>query len=895
MGKSVLIDHFAAELGPHWTILRSRCFEQESVPYKAFDGLVDAVSELLTQLSDGELAGVIPPDARTLAVLFPVLLRIPAIEAAPERSVDRSNVAEIRRRATAALRELLERLSDRRKMLLCIDDFQWADEDSRALLRELLQPPKPPSLVLVLACREEQQSHAVVDELRRMAGGGKELGIVDVELAPLSLDRAAELARARLAEGGEIPDEERVQLVARDCEGSPYLLAELVAGAALTGRANKSLNSLDSVLWSKVETLTPASRRILELLAVSVRPETNRNICTASGAVAIDPAIVAPLLSSRLIYGPSTDPAGQISIWHDRVRHTVLAHMDDGAKASAHLALARTLDAAGEEDPEILAVHWDAGGELAPALRCYQQAAARASAALAFEQTARYYRRAYAICLQTPNSPADEIRVLLAEALSNVGRPLESAELFAEAAAQSSGAALLDLRRRAAHQFCRGGYMQRGRQETLGVLRDAGIAVQRSERAALLSLVWSHLTLSMKGCRFRSRTAAEIEPRILRDIDITWSAALGLYMVDMVFGAELLARSLKLALRAGEPSRVVRALAWYAATLALGGVRFERQAWRMLDLAGELADRCGDPYSAGMVRLGRGSARFNFGYFADCADDLEQARSIFLESCAGARGEASLAATVLAWTLGTQGRHSLAWPLTERLYREACERGNRLDAANLALAPLYAGLLMRDRTDEALTIIREMRAEWSKHASTLQIVMADIAEAVVMLYRGSHQESSVLVVRARNQAQKAGLLRSQWLRGTFTRMEALHAMNAQFENRRGDHRGVILRSAKLLDAEHRDWGHGFAALLRAGLASVDGNQAACLKWLRVGEEYVSKAGLCTHRDLARYRLGQLIGGDQGSQFRREAEASLRHELAGNLDRLLQLFIPMRGD
>jgi hypothetical protein len=126
-------------------------------------------------------------------------------------------------------------------------------------------------------------------------------------------------------------------------------------------------------------------------------------------------------------------------------------------------------------------------------------------------------------------------------------------------------------------------------------------------------------------------------------------------------------------------------------------------------------------------------------------------------------------------------------------------------------------------------------------------------------------------------------------------MEALHAMNAHFEKRAGDHRRVILRSAKLLDAEHRDWGHGFAALLRAGLASLDGNREACLEWLRAGEEHVAKAGLCTHRDLARYRMGQLIGGDRGRQFRGQAEASLRHELAGNIDRLLELFIPMRCD
>src|SRR5262249_57054685 len=71
--------------------------------------------------------------------------------------------------------------------------------------------------------------------------------------------------------------------------------------------------------------------------------------------------------------------------------------------------------------------------------------------------------------------------------------------------------------------------------------------------------------LRLRGLRFRERDAGQVSAEQLTRVDICWSAAVGLSIVDTVRAADFQTRNLLLALRAGEPYRVARALAWEAA------------------------------------------------------------------------------------------------------------------------------------------------------------------------------------------------------------------------------------------------------------------------------------------------------------------------------------------
>src|SRR5262249_20501115 len=111
MGKSTLAAHFldGVRTGNRALVFRSRCFERESVPYRAVDAFVDALLKHLLALPRPSARRLVPRDAGALVKLFPVLEAVePFALALPIAEGDSHS---LRRRGFGALRELLGRLA----------------------------------------------------------------------------------------------------------------------------------------------------------------------------------------------------------------------------------------------------------------------------------------------------------------------------------------------------------------------------------------------------------------------------------------------------------------------------------------------------------------------------------------------------------------------------------------------------------------------------------------------------------------------------------------------------------------------------------------------------------------------------------------------------------------
>ena len=88
---------------------------------------------------------------------------------------------------------------------------------------------------------------------------------------------------------------------------------------------------------------------------------------------------------------------------------------------------------------------------------------------------------------------------------------------------------------------------------------------------------------SFADCKFQKRDESQITAMDVTRIDLCWSAVAGLSMSEPIRGADFQTRGLLLALRAGEPLRIARALAMEAGHRATAGARPRRGSRLLLE------------------------------------------------------------------------------------------------------------------------------------------------------------------------------------------------------------------------------------------------------------------------------------------------------------------------
>ncbi len=898
MGKSALVRGFLDEVagtGSDAVVLTGRCYEQESVPYKALDQLIDGLSQFLRRLPASQAEILLPRDVLALARLFPVLLRVDALAGARRRVLEIPDPQELRRRAFGALRELLGRVAGQWPLILFIDDLQWGDVDSAPLLAELVRPPDPPAVLLIGSYRTAEASTSPLLQALLRLRATPEWGSEVREVTVGELTAADTQALVRTLLGRDAVDlVANADAIARESAGNPFFINEVVRyvqdrqAPGYTGTIG-----LDAVVRARVSRLPSAAARLLNVVALAGRPLHVEVAKRAADLLPEDEAVLGALRVGRLVRTRETQAQDEVETYHDRIRETVVTGLSGDVRKAIHARLAAALMASGRADPEALATHFHGAGDSERAAVHAAEAAAQAAEALAFDRAARLYR--LALELRAPDDPRDMVlRVKLAAALANAGRGREAAENYLRAAQGAAPDEFLDLQRRAAEQLLISGHVDEGLRALRSALGTIGMRLAGSPRRALASLLARRGYIRVRGLGFRERREKEISPQTLLRIDSCWSVAVGLAYIDNFRAADFQARHLILALQAGEPYRVARALAMEGGYSATGGRRSAQRTESILRASLDLAERLGHPHAIALATLTSGIAASLEGRWKRAVVLCERADGILRDDCTGVAWERDTAALTSLNALIYLGRLNELSQRLPALQNDAQERGDLYASTFLPTRISYASRLAADQPERARREAREGIARWSHQGFQLQHYWTLLAEADITLYEGDGPAAWRLM-----STQWAALERSLLLRVQYALLEALDrrsrsALAAAARVPTADREALLRaaeRAARRMEQERTPWGDALAGLVRAGAAVARGNVDGARTWLTSAERGFVAADMALHAAAARWRRGQLIGGPEGRVLVQDAQAAMAAERITNPASIVRMLSP----
>ena len=867
IGKSALVRCFVSQIAgaDEVLVLAGRCYENESVPFKALDGVIDDLSRHLASLPRHDVESLLPPDVAALTRVFPVLLQVHAIAALrPDRQLGSADAFALRRRAFDALRELLGRVGNRHVLVICIDDLQWADADSAVLLEELLRPPDAPAMLTLLSFRsEETADKPFLRALLDRAGRGIWSAMT---LDPLTDAEAHTLIDGLLPAESMLDADDRHRMT-REAGGSPFVLEQLARYAGVNRMEPSHAPTFAEMFATRLESLAPEARRVLETLALCGRPMASDLVCDACGVVRERQSLVTMLRASRFIR--SSGSSERIEPYHDRIRDALASDLAPDAVRGIHRRVVEVLVAHRSDDCEALFEHYRGAGDEGNAALQAGLAGDKASTALAFDRAASFYQHALAL---SPGSPAAATwKEGLAAALANAGRTADAAEAYLRAAEGAGDLQRVELQRRGAEQFLIGGHIDRGLELIHTMLANMDMSVPRSPRAALLPLLWRRARLRWRGFHFAPKAADQIDADTLLRVDTCWSATTGLFLVDMINAVAFSVHHLLIALDAGEPYRLSRAMAIESAARAVypSGRSLSR---RLIEESRTLANSDGRPHAIGVSRLADAMLAISVGEWKKCLTLAEEVLAIFRDQCVGVTWELNMAQNLVVWALmylGELGELSRRMPA---LLANARSSGNLYMETELCTRSNYYWLAADD-PDEGERVTIESIARWSHKGFHRQHYSAMLARIQTALYRDDADAAWGLLGELELVLRRSHLKRVQVMRIESRYLRARSALAMAL--RHGAHRrrflSVARSSARRIASERMPWSDPIALLLTGAIAHLEGNTPLAVQYLDDAVDRFDRADMKLYAAVARRRAGALRDDSRGRELSRQAE------------------------
>jgi class 3 adenylate cyclase/tetratricopeptide (TPR) repeat protein len=582
--------------------------------------------------------------------------------------------------------------------VLVFEDTHWMDDASAELLRRLASQLQLRPWMVVVTRREQDSGFVPPDEP----------AAVRIDLLPLGPEQASAFLNATTEEMPLLPHE--LEALAERSGGNPLFLAELLAAARQAGGIESLPDSVESLLTAQIDRLAPSDRRLLRCAAVIGAIFSANLLAQALGEVP-DAAAWARLADFLHDQGD-----GYFRFRHALVRDAAYEGLPYRRRRELHSAVGLTIERTspdrGDEDVELLSLHFFHAHEFQKAWRYSRTAGERAAAIYANVEAATFFERALAAA-RAFGIESDE-RVALLEALGDVRFRLGEFE--------TAGAAFRNARRlfpprsveasrlrlkEALVPFRLGRYPQalaaltRGLTELEGVDGDAAEA-QRARLIVYRGFIRYRQGRPTEAIHWFSDAAAAAERSGARD-----ALAEAYRNLDLAF------------LQRGELESAV----------------FGRQALDIFVELGNLTQQAGVLNNLAMIAYERGQ-------WTEALDLFGQASSIWEST--GDAWSASFATYNRGEVLADQGRLDIAEPLLRKALRVWRASGAGPEAAE-AMRQLGRVLARREEPVESLALLEAAREDQIGYGESAEALLTGARIAECLALAGRAGESLELV------------------------------------------------------------------------------------------------------------------------------------------------------
>jgi hypothetical protein len=579
-----------------------------------------------------------------------------------------------------------------------------------------------------------------------------------------------------------------------------------------------------------------------------------------------------------------------IECFHDQVRAAVAASLSAERVRTLHRYLADALihSRGAEFEPESLVSHLVGAGDSERAAEYAERAARAAEDAFAFERATRLYRMA----ISFGRGDLLSLEERLAESLTHAGFSSEAGDVYFRLAKMPG--ARPEWKERAAREYIKSGRIDEGVVLLREVLAGAGLKLAGSPRRALLSSVLGRVALWLRGgLRYQERPESEISPELLRQLELCWMVSSTLDSADPTRGADFQTRHLRLALRSGSARHICRALGWEAMRLASSGVKNKDAAEKLIGDARQMAERLNDPFLIGSILNDHGGVHMLTGEWRRALEKSDGAGRYLRERCGGLNFEALAAQIRGLWVLCYLGGFKELQLRVSQALSDAEVRGDRYAALSLqASQSSVLPLLAQDSVREAQEALQVAMSRWTPTGFHLQRYNDLLAQGEINLYLGEGgaclariDENWGALKRSLIHFVQLGRIESYQLRA-----RASLAVASQSKERAA----LVKRAAEdaqRIEKEGAPWGSALAALLHGAVAWQHREPEEAVRWLREAVRSCQAVGMIHYAAAAAHRLGEILPGTEGEEYRQTAAQYLSEQEILRADRFFAMLAP----